>query len=348
MFFEQAGDSAKTIRLDNLEAKVRIGKFGPYIEYENGEDEPIKASIPKDITPGDLDSEQIENIVRQKIEGPDKLGLFPETGEPIYLLNGPYGPYVQLGQKTDDNPAPRVASLPKKQKIEDVTLEMAINYLTLNKLGVHPDNKEPVYLRQGPYGYYFQLGEKTETNKRPKIASLPATIPVENATLDIALSYLSLPRLLGEHPETKGKIKASIGFYGPYIVHEFKPEGSKKTQKDYRSLKKDLDDVLTIDFERAMELLAQPKRTRGGRKKKPLRELGQHPEDKEPVNVYKGPHGDYIKHNDLNVGLPEGETVESITLEAAVALLADKAASKTTKKKTTKKKTTTKKKNTKK
>ena len=68
-----------------------------------------------------------------------------------------------------------------------------------------------------------------------------------------------------------------------------------------------------------------------------------HPEDKEPVNIYKGPYGDYIKHNKVNVGLPEGETVESITLETAIALLADKAASKKTKGKTTRKKTTTKK-----
>jgi DNA topoisomerase-1 len=338
-------DTAKTIHLDNIEAKIRIGKFGPYIEYQNGEAESIKASIPKDVTPGDLDSEQIANLLRQKIEGPDKLGLFPETGEPIYLLNGPYGPYVQLGEKTDDNPAPRVASLPKKQKLEDVTLDMAVKFLSLKKLGMHPEKKEPVYLREGPYGHFFQLGEKSETNKRPKIASLPDHIKPEEATLEIALNYLSLPRLLGEHPDG-GKIKASVGFYGPYVVHEFKPEGSKKTQKDYRSLKKDLDGVLEVDLERALELLAQPKKGRGSRKKKPLRELGEHPEDKQPVNIYKGPHGDYIKHDDVNVGIPEGETVESITLEAAVALLADKAASKKTKGKTTRKKSTAKKKTT--
>ncbi len=340
-------DTAKTIRLDNIEAKVRIGKFGPYIEYPHGDEEVIKASIPKDITPGDLNSEQIAAIVRQKIEGPDKLGLFPETGEPIYVMNGPYGPYVQLGLKNDDNPTPRVASLPKKVKPEDVTLETAIKYLTLIRLGIHPDKKEPIYLREGAYGHYFQLGEKTETNKRPKMVSLPDTIKPEEADFDVAVKYLSLPRLLGEHPETGGKVKASIGFYGPYIVHEFKPEGSKKTQKDYRSLKKDMGNVLEIDFEQALELLAQPKRARGSRKKKPLRELGIHPESKEPINLYKGPHGDYIKHDDINVGLPEGETVESITLEAAIALIADKAATKkTTKKKTTAKKSTTAKKTT--
>ena len=89
--------------------------------------------------------------------------------------------------------------------------------------------------------------------------------------------------------------------------------------------------------------MAQPKRARGGRKRKPLKELGMHPEDKEPVSVFKGPHGHYVKHNDVNAALPEGETVESITLEVALALIADKAGGK---KKTTKKKATTRKKTT--
>lgn len=267
-------DTAKTINLENLEAKVRIGRFGPYIEVENGaETEPVRASLPVDLTPADLSPEQIANLIRQKIEGPDKLGLHPETGEPIYLKTGPYGPYVQLG-------------------------------------------------------------DKTEENKKPKQVSLPKEVKQEEATLEMAVGLLSLPRLLGVHPETEGKIKAAIGRFGPYVVHEFKDEAEKKLKKDYRSLKKE-DDILTIDYDRAMELLAQPKRSRGaGNKKKPLRELGLHPEDQEPVNIYKGPYGDYIKHNKVNVGLPEGETVEGITLETAIALLADKAASKKTKSKT--------------
>ena len=279
-------DTAKTINLENLEAKVRIGRFGPYIEVENGDEaEPVRASIPVDLTPADLSPEQIANIIRQKIEGPDKLGLHPETGEPIYI-------------------------------------------------------------KTGPYGFYVQLGDKTEENKKPKQVSLPKGVKQEEATLEMALGLLSLPRLLGVHPETGGKIKAAIGRFGPYVVHEFKDEEEKKQKKDYRSLKKE-DDILTIEYDRAMELLAQPKRSRGASTKKPLRELGEHPEDKEPVNIYKGPYGNYIKHNKVNVGLPEGETVESITLEAAIALLADKAATKKTKTKAkTTRKTTTRKKST--
>ena len=279
---------AKTIHLENLDAIVRIGKYGPYIEITNeeGETEALKVSIPDDLTPADLNPEQIEALIRQKKEGPEKVGLHPETGEPIYFKVGKYGPYVQLGDKTEDSPKPKMSSIPKKDSKTDVTKD--------------------------------------------------------DVTLEMAVGLLSLPRLLGQHPATEGKIKAALGRFGPYVVHEFKGPEDTKLQRDYRSLKQE-DDVLTVGLERALELLAQPKRGRGGSKKTPLRELGAHPEDKEPVNIYKGPYGNYVKHGKINVGLSEAETVESMTLEKALELLAEKAA---TKKKTTKKKTTAKKKST--
>ncbi len=268
---------AKAVNLDNLEATVKIGKFGPYIEVMEGE-EVITASIPMDLTPADLDPEQVSTILKQKIEGPEKLGLHPETGEPIYTLIGSYGPYVQLGEVSEDNKKPKRASLPKGIKPEDVTLETAVG-------------------------------------------------------------LLSLPRLLGTHPDTRAKIKAGLGRFGPYIVHDQGKEG-----KDYRSLKAG-DDVLTVNLERALELLAQPKRSRGGGRgaKKPLRELGVHPDDKEPINIYDGPYGLYVKHGKVNASLPEGEKVDTLTLETALDLLAAKAATKKkTTRKSTKSKTTTK------
>ena len=269
---------AKAINLDNLDATVKIGKFGPYVEVVDGE-EKITASIPADLTPSDLNPEQVNKLLKQKTEGPEKIGLHPETGEEIYILIGSYGPYVQLGEATEENKKPKRASLPKGTNVEDVTLEMAVG-------------------------------------------------------------LLALPRLLGTHPETGAKIKASLGRFGPYVVHDQGKEG-----KDYRSLKKE-DDVLTVTLERALELLAQPKKGRGGgRTKKPLKELGVHPDDQEAVNVYEGPYGVYVKHGKVNAGLPEGETVESITLEKALELLAAKASTKkkTTRKTTSKtKKTTTK------
>jgi DNA topoisomerase-1 len=280
---------AKTIHLENLDATVRIGKYGPYIEIitEDGSSEVIKVSIPDDMTPADLNPEQIEALIRQKKEGPEKVGLHPETGEPIYFKVGKYGPYVQLGDKTEENSKPKMSSIPKKDS-------------------------------------------KTDATK-------------DDVTLEMAVGLLSLPRLLGQHPATGGKIKAALGRFGPYVVHEFKEPDDKKLQRDYRSLKQE-DDVLTVTLERALELLAQPKLGRG--KKTPVRELGAHPGDKEPVNIYKGPYGNYIKHGKTNVGLPEDQTVEKITLEQALELLDEKVGTKktSTRKTTTAKKTTTKKK----
>jgi DNA topoisomerase-1 len=262
--------TAKSVILEDLQATIKIGKYGPYLEVSRG-DEILTASIPADLTPADLNPEQVETLLRQKTEGPDKLGLHPDTGEPIYLLVGSYGPYVQLGDVSDDNPKPKRASLPKGVKPEDVTLPQAVG-------------------------------------------------------------LLALPRLLGTHPLTGGKIKASLGRFGPYVVQE------QGKEKEYRSLKAG-DDILTITLDRALALLAEPKKTRGARgsTKPALKELGKHPDDGELVGLYEGPYGVYIKHGKTNAKMPEGETAETLTLEQALAALAAKT---TTAKKTTTKKTT--------
>uniref|UniRef100_A0A8J6ZJC9 DNA topoisomerase 1 n=1 Tax=Desmonostoc muscorum LEGE 12446 TaxID=1828758 RepID=A0A8J6ZJC9_DESMC len=262
---------ARTVELENLAAKVRIGKYGPYIEVENGEGV-ITASIPKDLTPADLDPKQVEVLLRQKTTGPDQVGRHPETGEPIYVKIGAYGPYVQLGDKTEENPKPKQASLPK---------------------GVTP----------------------------------------ENLTLETAVGLLALPRTLGVHPVTNGKIQASLGRFGPYVVHDQGKEG-----KDYRSLKA-ADNVLTVSLERALELFSEPKKGRSStnsKSKAALRELGTHPEDGEPVNIYDGPYGPYIKHGKTNASIPEGQSVEDVTLAAALELLAAKASTGKSTRKTTK------------
>ena len=262
---------ARTVLLENLDAKVRIGKYGPYIEVDN-DGIVVTASIPKDLTPSDLDPKQVEVLLRQKTVGPDQVGRHPETGEPIYLKIGTYGPYVQLGDKTEENPKPKQTSLPK---------------------GVTP----------------------------------------ENVTLEMAVGLLALPRTLGVHPDTGKKIQASLGRFGPYVVHDQGKEG-----KDYRSLKA-ADNVLTVSLERALELLSEPKKGRGSsssKSKAALRELGMHPEEGTPVNIYDGPYGPYIKHGKINVSIPEGQSVEDITLSTALELLATKASTKKSPSKTSK------------
>ncbi|MEG5028835.1 type I DNA topoisomerase [Microcoleus sp. AT8-B1] len=250
---------ARTVVLENISAKVCIGKFGAYLESES-EEGLVKASIPQDLTPADLDPEQVEFLLKQKMEGPEKLGLHPETGEPIYVLIGSYGPYVQLG-------------------------------------------------------------DVSETNKKPKRASLPKGTDKDSVTVDMAVSLLTLPRLLGSHPETGAKVQANLGMYGPYVVHD-----QGKVGKDYRSIKPP-DDVLTIELDRALELLSQPKAARGRSKSAtPLKELGAHPESGEPINVYDGRYGPYVKHGDINASLSKDESVENFTLQRALELLATKEA----------------------
>ena len=261
---------ARTIELENLNTdsdmnyRICVGKFGAYIEAENGEGI-VKASIPEDLTPSDLDPEQIEKILKQKTEGPEELGIHPEEDKPIYVMTGRYGPYVQLGDELE--------------------------------------------------------GSK----KKPKRASLPKGVNMENVTLEMAIGLLSLPRTLGTHPETGCKIQTNLGRFGPYVVHDQGKEGGK----DYRSLKAG-DDVLTITLERALELLAQPKRARRGSAKAtpPLKDLGKHPEDGEAVGIYDGKYGPYVKYGKVNASLPKDMSVEDMTLEKALELLQAKASSK--------------------
>ena len=100
--------ASRTVDLEGLSCVVRIGRFGAYLEAkrvsDDGEEELIKATLPREITPADLDEEQAELILKQKADGPEALGEDPETGDLVYLLFGQYGPYVQRGQVSDDNP----------------------------------------------------------------------------------------------------------------------------------------------------------------------------------------------------------------------------------------------------
>ena len=148
---------------------------------------------------------------------------------------------------------------------------------------------------------------------------MPKGVKAEELSLEDALGLLRLPRLLGEHSEG-GKISAGLGRFGPYVVWN-----KGKGEKDYRSIKGD-DDVLEIGLERALELLAQPKRGRGGRTA--LKDLGVPKGSKETVQVYDGPYGLYVKQGKVNASLPEGKTADEITLEDAIVLLEAKVATK--------------------
>ncbi|WP_158932614.1 type I DNA topoisomerase [Acidisphaera sp. S103] len=176
----------------------------------------------------------------------------------------------------------------------------------MRSLGHHPDTGEEVTVRRGPYGLYVQLGENGEDKKvRPKRTSLARGMDGESLTLDQALGLLALPREIGLHPETKEKIEAGIGRFGPYV----------KMGAVFGSLDKD-DDVLALGLNRAVDLLAK--------KLASVRTIGPHPGDKELVSVRKGRFGPYVQHAKTVANLPRGVSMDDITLEEAVALLAEK------------------------
>jgi DNA topoisomerase-1 len=175
------------------------------------------------------------------------------------------------------------------------------------ELGLDPESGLQVTLRKGPYGNYVQLGE----GEKPKRASLPKGMSPAEVDLEKALKLLSLPREVGRHPDGE-IITAGIGRFGPYLKHG----------KVYKSLGRD-DDVLTIGLNRAVSLLAEPRK--GGRAQRtPLRTLGNHPADNAPVEVFQGRYGPYVSHAGVNATLPRDMAPEEVTLEEALPLLAAK------------------------
>jgi DNA topoisomerase-1 len=177
-------------------------------------------------------------------------------------------------------------------------------------LGDH--DGQQVTLRTGRFGPYIQLGEQVEgSTEKPKRSSIPKGMEID---LESAVALLSLPRLVGPHPDDGEPVEAGIGRYGPYVKHG----------KTFASLTQG-DDVLTVGMNRAVELIAQKAQRGGGRgaAQKPLRELGEHPEGG-AVNLMDGRYGPYVKWEKINATLPKDTDKDTLTLEAALDLVAAK------------------------
>jgi len=197
------------------------------------------------------------------------------------------------------------------------------------KLLGHEKDGTPVTLRTGRFGPYVQRGEVTEENPKPKRASIPKGEDLEAVDLARAQQLLSLPRFIGNHPEG-GTVEANIGRFGPYVLHEKPAEDPKKKPARLYANIKDPSEIYSIGMNRAMELLAEKARSRGGRGSAvaPLRELGEHPSEGGPVNVMEGRYGPYVKWAKVNATIPKDLSPEKITLDEAVALIAEKAPAK--------------------
>ncbi len=206
------------------------------------------------------------------------------------------------------------------------------------------DAGDEIWLKSGRFGPYVQRGEPTPENKKPPRASLPRGWSKDDMDLEKALTLLSLPRQIGEHPEG-GMISSNFGRFGPYIMHQL-PEESKPVYVNV----KDPNDVFEIGMNRAVEMLAE-KRTNPGRGRRaaaaPLKELGEHP-DGGAMQVLDGRYGPYVKWEKVNATIPKDIKPEDVTQEMAIELVNERAAKKGTKKKAAPKKKATAKKTTKK
>ena len=183
------------------------------------------------------------------------------------------------------------------------------------ELGADPATGKAVHLKIGRFGPYVET-EALEDGAKPRRSSLPKGWSPASLDLDKALKLLSLPRIVGAHPEDGKNITAGLGRFGPFVAHD----------GTYANVS-DIDEVFEVGLNRAVTLLAEKRAGRAGRgaAAAPLKELGNHPEDGAAVQVMAGRYGPYVKWNKVNATLPKGTEPDDMTLEAALPLLAAKA-----------------------
>jgi len=233
-------------------------------------------------------------------------------GEQMVVRVGRYGPYLQRGEDR--------ASIPEDLPPDELTVERAEELLAApsgdRSLGTDPGSGLDVLVRSGRFGPYIQLGPLVDGGDRPRTASLFRTMTPDAVTLEEALQLLRLPRTVGTDPASGEEIQALNGRFGPYV----------KKGTDTRSLDTE-EQLLTVTLDEALALFAQPKTRRGrGAAAAPLRELGADPETGQPVVVRSGRFGPYVTDGTTNASLRKGDEPETITIERAAELLADRRA----------------------
>jgi DNA topoisomerase-1 len=239
---------------------------------------------------------------------------------PVVVRIGRYGPYIERGDKR--------ASIPDDMPPDELTLSVALELLEKQErgeqpLGYHPDLNKPIFVKQGRFGPYVQMG--TADDEEKKNASLPKGVSADSITLELAVKLLSLPRNLGNHPDDGEPVIATQGRFGPFIKHG----------NDSRSLGPG-QDLLEITLEEALAILAQPKAVRGkgrGVAAPPLKSLDPSPVTGKPIELRDGRYGLYVTDGETNASLPKDMTAEELSFEQAISLLEARAAAGPSKKK---------------
>ena len=280
---------------------LRVGRYGPYLEDAEGK----RANVPADLAPDELTVDKARELFTRAADDGRELGVDPASGHVIIAKDGRYGPYV-----TEVLPEPEETAEAEATKTAKTAKSTKTKKTTKVAKAAKP---------------------------KPRTASLLRSMDLSTVTLEQALDLLSLPRVVGQDPESGEDITAQNGRYGPYL----------KKGTDSRSLETE-EQIFTVTLEQALEIFAQPKRRRGqAAARGPLRELGQDPATEKPVVIKDGRFGPYITDGQTNVTVPRSEDPATISAERAFELLADKRAKGPAKKrntrKTTAKKATTKK-----
>ena len=288
---------------------LRVGRYGPYLEDGEGK----RANVPADVAPDELTVDKARELFARAADDGRELGVDPVSGHVIIAKDGRYGPYV-----TEVLPDP-----------EEVAGTAAADSAAADGQSA----SKPA-----------RTATSTKTRRtakaakpKPRTASLLRSMDLSTVTLEQALDLLSLPRVVGQDPESGADITAQNGRYGPYL----------KKGTDSRSLETE-EQIFTVTLEQALEIFAQPKRRRGqAAARGPLRELGEDPATGKPVVIKDGRFGPYFTDGETNVTLRRGDDPATVTPERAFELLAEKRAKgpakKRTTRKTTAKKTTAKK-----
>ena len=292
---------------------LRVGRYGPYLEDAAGK----RANVPADVAPDELTVDKARELFARAADDGRELGVDPVSGHVIIAKDGRYGPYVTEVLPDPEETAEAAAADSAAADGESVKKpEKTVRRTTRRTTGT--------------------------ARPKPRTASLLRSMDLSTVTLEQALDLLSLPRVVGQDPESGADITAQNGRYGPYL----------KKGKDSRSLETE-EQIFSVTLEQALEIFAQPKRRRGqAAARGPLRELGEDPATGKPVVIKDGRFGPYFTDGETNVTLRRGDDPATVTPERAFELLAEKRAKgpakkrttrRTTAKKPTAKRTTTKK-----
>ncbi|WP_235916008.1 type I DNA topoisomerase [Antrihabitans cavernicola] len=287
---------------------VRVGRFGPYLErmVQNPVENPVpdaefisqRANLPDDLPPDELTVDYAEKLFSTPQEG-RKLGADPVTGNEIVAKEGRFGPYVtEILPEPEPEPEPDIVPV---------------------------SSGEGSVATKAPAKKAKKAAKKA-AGPKPRTGSLLKSMDLATITLEDALKLLSLPRILGEDPESKEEITAQNGRYGPYL----------KKGTDSRSLENE-EQLFTVSLEDALKIYAEPKRRgRQSAATAALRELGNDANSGKPMVIKDGRFGPYVTDGETNASLRKGDEVESITDDRASELLADRRARGPVKKKATK------------